>query len=720
MLDRNGSYSKPLIPPTAGSRDRLLSFPSQIMRISVWLLVLLVGSYQGWSQPGLDSLSDLLKAEKNDSIKFLLLLKLSSQAEFTDFGKSRDYANQGSDLAESLGSWANGKLYLRLAYLQTMEGDYAEALQYDLQCAKIYAQDKDSANLATAYIDVGADYRDLGEYDEAYFYFIQSFWISKNFRDVPNTKDSLSMSIALHNMGTVFRELGQFDLAYQHLKASEKISIAIADVEGSAYSHDELGELFRKKGDYDNAEKNLLMAATLARNLKIRILLPPVQLHLANLYLDKGDYPRSLIYFDSVRNEQANIKNPFFLAECDLGTGQVMTKLGKYPEALDRYNKTLNTARELNARNLALSAYSALASLYEITKDYKKSLRFHQQHDALRDSIFSKSTMEKLLKDQIRFQIMNKDLEIEALSQVQQQQTTEIKKQELIQNVLVIVAVLSIILLYSVYRSSQRRKRINRLLLDHQEEIKRRSIDLEQLNQVKDKFFSIISHDLRSPMNALAGTLDLLSKQKITPEEFSSLTEALRVQFNHTRTLINNLLDWTFMQMDKLRIQQEQVNLFKTTEDSFEALRNLYPKDIYCENRIDPKLIGLGDPNIISLVLRNLILNAIKFTKIGGRVWVEAGTKGSELIISVSDNGIGIKPEIQQFLFKRTSNYSTRGTANEMGTGLGLILCKEFIEKNGGKIWLESKVGEGSTFFFTLPKYENPVPSTPVEELVAH
>ncbi len=653
-------------------------------------------------------------------MRFLLLLDLSKQAEFSDFGKSRDYANQSSDLADRLGNWAKGKLYLRLAYLQTMEGDYAEALQYDMQCTKLYAQDKDSTNLARAYIDVGADYRDLGDYDEAYFYFMQSLWISKNFHDVLNSNDSLNMSIALHNMGTVFRELGQFDLAYQHLIASQKISNEIADADGSAYSHDELGELFRKKGDYADAEKNLLMAAALARGLKIRILVPTVQLHLANLYLDKGDYPRSQIYFDSVRNEEANISNPFFLAECDLGTGQVMTKLGKYPEALQRYQKTLNTARELNARNLALTTYSALASLYEITKDYKKSLEFHQQHNALRDSIFSKSTMEKLLKDQIRFQTMNKDLEIEALSQLQQQQTSEIKRQELVQNVLVIIAVLSIILLYTVYRSSQRRKRINMLLLNHQEEIKRRSIELEQLNQVKDKFFSIISHDLRSPINALAGTLDLLSKQKITSEEFSSLTEALRTQFNHTRTLISNLLDWTLMQMDKLKIQQEKINLFNTTEESFETLRNLYPKDIHCENRIDPGLTGFGDPNIVSLVLRNLILNAIKFTEPGGRVWVEAREKDTELVIAVSDSGTGIKSEIQDALFKKSSSYTSRGTANEKGTGLGLILCKEFIEKNGGEIWLESKVGEGSTFYFTLPKYKKPVQSTSYEDVVAY
>lgn len=691
-----------------------------MIRAGLMVAILLLTYFQSPGQERLDSLRNLYQSEKNDSIRFLLLHKLSEEAEFTDYRKCREYADESAALAEKLGAWALGKLLLRLAFLETMEGDYTEALEYDLQGVALYAQERDSFNLAKAYVDVGADYRDIGEYDEAYSNLVQGFRIAKNAPRVPKAIDSLTMLVALHNMGTLFTELSQYDIAFQHLLASQAISEAIDDEDGPAYFHDEVGELHRKKGEFEKAEKDLLKAQGEARRLKIRFLLPRIQTHLANLYLDKGDYNRALLYFDSVRSGQTNINSPFVLADCDLGTGQVMAKLGNYPEALRRYQAALKTSRQLNARNLTLSAYNAMASVYEIMKDYQKALSFHRQHDALRDSMFSKTAMERLLSEQIRFTTMNKDLEIEALSQLQQQQTSEIRRQELVQNVLVVVAVLSIFLLYTVFRSGRRRKRINRLLLEHQEEIKRRSLELQQLNQVKDKFFSIISHDLRSPMSALAGTLDLLNKQKITPEEFAALTQALRIQFNHTRTLINNLLDWTLLQMDKLKIQKEQVNLFRTTEDSFEALRNLYPKNIQFENRIDPQLTGFADPNILSLVLRNLILNAIKFTELGGRVWVQASETEAELTISVCDNGTGIKPEIQEFLFTKTSSYSTRGTANEKGTGLGLILCKEFVEKNGGKIWLESEIGKGSIFYFTLPKYRKPVLSVSTTELIAN
>jgi signal transduction histidine kinase len=156
--------------------------------------------------------------------------------------------------------------------------------------------------------------------------------------------------------------------------------------------------------------------------------------------------------------------------------------------------------------------------------------------------------------------------------------------------------------------------------------------------------------------------------------------------------------------MDTLKIQSEKVAVHKKVDESFAALRNLYPKNITLENNVSEKIIASADPNILNLVLRNLVLNAIKFTQNGGRVWVNATETTQDITVAISDNGIGISKEVKEKLFNKASTYSTRGTANEKGTGIGLILCKEFVEKNGGKIWLESEVGKGTSFYFTLPK----------------
>jgi signal transduction histidine kinase/tetratricopeptide (TPR) repeat protein len=672
---------------------------------SLAFLFLLGSAHLLQAQDKLDSLTKRLSHEKNDSLRFEILLKLSRESEYYDYSKARRYAEEASDIAGEIGeSWANAKLFSRLAFLEKIEGDYAEALKYNFQCIKLSTEIGDSVQLARAMNNVGTGYRDLGEYGEAYFYLTQSYRVAKNSHKVPTNDDSLIMAINLHNIGTVFTQIGQFDIALTHLQASAKLSEKLGDTEGPAYTFDELGVLYTKREDYELAERNLLKSLEEVRKLKIRILVPRIHAHIADLYLKKKDFTKALAYYDSVIREETKINNRFGLAESDLGKGMVMARSGNFDEALKLYMRSLEASRRLNARNLTLECYMELASLYEQKNDFQKSLQYFKLHDVLRDSVFSEANMEKLFQNQVRFVTENKDTEIEALSQARLEQSSEIKRQELISNILVIVFALTIILLFTVYRSGRRRKRINMLLLEHQEEIKKRSVELEQLNQVKDKFFSIISHDLRSPMNALAGTLDLLEQKNITHEEFVSLSKNLRVQFNHTRTLINNLLDWTLLQMDKLKIQPEKVVVYQKVEDSFVALKTLYPKDINMENRTDRNIVAYADPNIVNLVLRNLILNAIKFTEVGGRIWVASKDHENEIQISVSDNGIGIRAEVKEMLFEKTSGYSTRGTANEKGTGLGLILCKEFVEKNGGRIWLESEMGAGTTFYFTLPK----------------
>ena len=657
-------------------------------------------------QPALDSLENRLSRETNDSVRFGILMNLSKESEFYDYTKCRKYVEEASLIANRVNSYkTKGELYIRLAFLESLEGDFSEALKYHQQTVRLYLENKDStAALARALMDVGGDYTDLGEYEDGFFYLTQSFKVAKTHNKILTNADSLVMAIALHNMGVVFMELGQFDIAFSHVNASQKISAAINDIEGPAYNNNELGELYRRKKDFAQAEKYLLESLSQARTLKIRVLVPRIQSHLARLFLDMNDFDKSIIYYDSVIAQSTIINNQFKLAECGLGKGMVMLRLRKYNEALTFYTKSLTASKELHARNLAVSCYKELATLYEAKEDYKNALFFHKQHDALRDSLFSEAIMEKLYQSQVRFETENKDMVIAALSQAQQEQNSEIRRQELVRNILVIAVALTFILLFTVYRSSQRRKRINGLLLEHQEEIKKRSAELEQLNQVKDKFFSIISHDLRSPMNALAATLDLLEQKHLTPDEFLFLTQNLRTQFNHTRTLINNLLNWTLLQMDKLTIQPEKVLLRERVDESFSSLNTLYPKNIEMKNEVVKNTVAMADPNIVNLVLRNLILNAIKFTEKGGFILVTSSEKDNQIMVSIADNGIGIKPEVKEMLFVKPSGFTTRGTANERGTGIGLILCKEFVEKNGGKIWFESELGRGTTFYFTLPK----------------
>jgi signal transduction histidine kinase len=331
-------------------------------------------------------------------------------------------------------------------------------------------------------------------------------------------------------------------------------------------------------------------------------------------------------------------------------------------------------------------------------------LEYFKLYKQSEDTLFSEDMQGKLLRDQIRFETESKDSQIAALSEQQENTEGALKRQEFVRNILVVVMALSVILLISVYRSGRRRRQINTLLVRHQEETEKRSVELERLNQVKDKFFSIISHDLRSPINALSGLLDLIDKGAVTAEELPKHIKELKARFNHTRVLLNNLLDWTLLQMDKLNLQAAKIDLKNIVDENIQLFGAMPGKEIKLTNEIPPNTIGYADSNTINLVIRNLITNAVKFTKDQGEVRVNAVAQGNDWVVSVKDNGVGMPTDVLRILFDKTAPYTTRGTANEKGTGLGLILCKEFVEKNGGKIWVESAEDYGSSFYFTVPK----------------
>jgi signal transduction histidine kinase len=676
------------------------------------LLLLLSASASLAQQPLIDSLENALKKDASDSVRVRQLGNLANAYVFIDNQKAREYGRQSMELADQtsdngLKAWA----YQNLSLLYSLGGDFTTALKFETSSLKYSILNKDSISIGLSYSNIGNDYHELGEYDEAYFYLTQSYRILK--RVAKNQTDSLYMNIALHNVGRVFKELGQYDFALTHFKFSQRVSEELGDKEGRAYSFDEIGDVKLRMKQYDSALFYLTKALWETRKLmredaqsNVKELHPKVLHKIAKTYLRKGNYDLAMAYYDSARHVHHLTNNEFGIAEVQLGQGSVYMMQNKYDDAIRLIEGALVKATALNARVLEQSCYTHLSELWEKKGDFKKSLLYYKQFKVLQDSLFSQEMQQKLFRDQVRFETQSKDEQIEALTQMEEFQKLEIRKQEFIRNILVVMMALTAILLFTVYRSGQRRRRINALLLQHQEDMEKRSEELEQLNQVKDKFFSIISHDLRSPINALAGLLDLLEKDAIKPEELPMAMRELRTRFNHTRTLLNNLLDWTLLQMDKLSLSPAKIDLHKLVDENMEMLRALQGKSITMINNLPRHAFAYADSNTVNLVIRNLITNALKFTNDGGEIMVTGELSGGRWTISVHDNGIGIPAEHQAKLFDKVNPYSTRGTANEKGTGLGLILCKEFVEKNGGKIWVESEEGKGSTFSFSIPAHD--------------
>ncbi len=662
------------------------------------IIPIIAGTHSSHGQTRSDSLKQALQVVTSDSLRVKILASLSEEYQYIDVDEAQAYAADVLKLAKKYNwEWAKAEYNKRQAFLYTIKGDYASALKFDNSYWQSVRIMKDSLQHYIALNSIGDDYADLMVYDEAYSYFMQAFKAARK------VDDSLYMAISLLNLGHVFKELHQYDLAFNHFNLSRQISKKINDHDGEAFIELEIGELYMYKKEFGNAREHITIASRIIKARKIKFLESRSITLFGKLNLEEQYYEDALAYYDTAFQAYSSSRNLWGIAITKLGKAKVFARQNNLTEAKTLVDEAMFTAHLLNANRLAIECNEQLSLLAELRGDFKESLAYFKVYKSQQDSLFNQKIVEKLYQD-FRFETETKDSEIAELNRARANQADEIKHQGFIRNILAVSAALTAILLFTVYRSGQRKIKINKLLLEHQKEIKCRTIELEQLNQVKDKFFSIISHDLRSPINALSGILDLMDRGQLKPEEFSQLVKELKIQFSHTKTLIKNLLDWALVQMDKLKIQVERINLRKLIDENLKLLSSLHLKEIEMINNLPENIYALADQNTINLVFRNLILNSIKFTESGGKIWVDVKENGNELVISVSDNGVGIAPEVQSLLFEKTSGYTTRGTANEKGTGLGLILCKEFVERNGGKIWVNSEVGKGSTFSFTLKK----------------
>lgn len=240
-------------------------------------------------------------------------------------------------------------------------------------------------------------------------------------------------------------------------------------------------------------------------------------------------------------------------------------------------------------------------------------------------------------------------------------------------------------------------------------ELEAQKIELAELNASKDKFFSIISHDLRSPFNALLGFSQMLEEHldQYSREDIRDRVGKIRTSAERLFALLENLLTWSRIQRGAIEYHPEPVDLWELAEDNVALFTpNAEHKQIYLSHIVHEGTMVYADYSMINTVIRNLTSNALKFTTAGQRVEISARRHENLWIeVAVADTGVGIPPEVLPKLLRIDAHHTTVGTGNEQGTGLGLILCRELVEKNGGTIWIESEVGKGSTFKFTLRQH---------------
>lgn len=230
--------------------------------------------------------------------------------------------------------------------------------------------------------------------------------------------------------------------------------------------------------------------------------------------------------------------------------------------------------------------------------------------------------------------------------------------------------------------------------------------ELQELNETKDKFFSIIAHDLKNPFNTVIGLSDLMVQRfdSYSKEKLKEFSIQINRFSNDAYDLLENLLQWSRSQTNRINIVRDKINLYAFIEDIIGFCNyKSQCKNINLENKINKNIVVFTDKNLLSTILRNLINNAIKFTEKDGQIEIFSEKQNGFIKIHIKDDGIGMSEESLEKLFTQNSNISTEGTNSEKGTGLGLILVKEFVDKCGGELQVQSEINNGSDFSFTLP-----------------
>ncbi|UOQ55491.1 sensor histidine kinase [Hymenobacter cellulosivorans] len=476
-------------------------------------------------------------------------------------------------------------------------------------------------------------------------------------------RDSASAAAALHAIGSVYCQQGAYSRALFYLRGARQMAAATDSLRHSE-SLMGIGKVYLAVGNYEAALGSFRQAARLAPTVAAAE--APAQL-----------YHLMAAAYDS---------------------------MGQFEAAEQALHKALVMARHSSSQALLGQEYRALAELYRRTGRYQKSLAALTRVASLQDSVFAQERSAQVAELQTRYETEKKEREIQLLIKDRQIQDATLRRQTLLRNALAAGALLLLIIVGVLYRGRQQQSRINKLLERKNAAISWQKEELGRLNRTKDTLFSIISHDLRSPLSSLYSLLTLLNMGSLPPERLALHSARLTQGLNSTLQLLDNLLNWSAAQIKDDKIRPERLRLDVLAEETLALLlSDAERKNILLQNHLPIPTLVRADVNMVRLILRNLLGNAIKFTPEGGSVTLTAALQGASWSVAVHDTGIGIPAADFSQVLGSNAPFTTLGTAQEKGTGLGLQLCKDFVERNGGQLTFTSRVGQGTTFAFTLP-----------------
>ncbi len=557
-------------------------------------------------------------------------------------------------------------------------GDIENALLYYQQSKKIVesSSDKELENEYNTFYphllnSIGLVYRHTQQFQSALSFFNQALYTHNK---VNNVDGQIAI---LNNIGLLYHDLDKFDSSLVYFKKAYLLAKDSNNERLLATASNNIGEAYHLSGKNNEAIKYLLEAYSIY-----------------NRYQDKNSILRTLFIISQI-NQQS----------------------GDYETALNNLEISRALAEEIGLKKELIPIYFQISLIYERLGKNTTALSYYKKYSEVKDLVFD------LEKEQYLSQMQaNLKLEEEKNKNHLNELQLDYKNTQLvIATIGIIILIIATIIIFSLYKIKQKSNKIvvqqkdeitkvNAELQIRNSQINEQNKSLKELNATKDKFFSIIAHDLKSPLGIIINISEYIinNSKNISNNETFELIERVKSSGYSLLTLLDNLLEWSKAQTGNIKFTPIKVDLRKTI---FECIylykKQAAEKNITIHNNVKEKFEIIADKYMLEVIIRNLISNALKFTNENGNIHINAEINNSSIIASVEDDGIGIPPEIIPDLFDIGENVTRLGTKSEKGNGLGLILCKEFIEKHNGQILVESIVDKGTKVTFTLGNQNN-------------
>ena len=578
-------------------------------------------------------------------------------------------------------------------------GDYEKTLESFNSSLEIAEENNFEDVAAKLRFNLGSLYTNQGKYIKGLVHFQNAL---KYFHA---SDDKGLIASIFNNIAVNYHSWNSLDRALENYKYAANIYKELKNPNGESTALNNVGEIYKDKKDYPEAIKYFKRSLELAEMGENQVLKAVPMIGLAEVYLNTKESGSAQNYVEPAEKIFREFNFMEGIARSVFIRAGIELQKANYETSEELFMEALSMTNSIGIKELESDIYKQLSKLKNRTRDFKRALIYSNRHYSIEDSLLNVFNGEQLNEILAQMEVSQKATEISMLQKNNAIMDLEIKRKTLQAKYLVFSVLFLVVFVAVVLYLIKQKNNAYQIVDAKNQQIQEQHDQLVVANDTKDKFLSIIGHDLLSPVGAIRDVIIQLADypEMFTNEERMSIITDMRLEADSTYFLLTNLLSWAKNQSDTGEPNLKVCNLSKIVNHNLSLhKRNAELKSISIDSSIDLEQTVYCDQNMIGLIIRNLVSNAIKFTPQGGEIKIVAKNQKGFVELCVIDSGIGISKENQAKLFSN-EHISTYGTNKEKGTGLGLVLCREFIEKNGGELFLKSTSDKGSTFCFRVP-----------------